>query len=125
MVGYRSLPTDQLLYHQPVLYNLERPTIVEGISTAPTRERGEKKKKRGVKLTNLPIHLVIRNSHIQRTSTISEILGSQDSALLTNQERSRVRVAADIVGTDGQVGDLEVRGAVHVQAFVDDTVFDD
>lgn len=48
-VGYRSFPTDQLLYHQPVLYNLERPTIVEeGISTAPTRERGEKKeKKRG------------------------------------------------------------------------------
>lgn len=46
-VGYRSLPTDQLLYHQPVLYNLERPTIVEeGISTAPTREQGEKKKKK-------------------------------------------------------------------------------
>lgn len=85
----------------------------------------KRRKKRGVKLTNLPIHLVIRNSHIQRTSTISEILGSQDSALLTNQERSRVRVAADIVGTDGQVGDLEVRGAVHVQAFVDDTMFDD
>lgn len=62
--------------------------------------------------------------HIKRRATVAQVLSSQDSALLTNEQRSRVRVAADVVGADGQVSDLEALDAVHVEAFVQHAVLD-
>jgi hypothetical protein len=69
--------------------------------------------------------VVIRHLHIKRGTTVAQILSSEHSALLTNKQRSRVRIAADVVGADGQVSDLEALDTVHVEALVQDTVLDD
>jgi len=69
--------------------------------------------------------MVSGDLHVQSTTTVSKILSCQHSALLANQERSRVRIAADVVGADGQVGDLEALDAVDVQALIEHTVLDD
>lgn len=69
--------------------------------------------------------MVIRNLHIQRSTRVAQVLTRQDSTLLANQQRSTVRVAAHVIGTDGQVSDLEALDAVHVQALVEYTVLDD
>jgi hypothetical protein len=69
--------------------------------------------------------MILRHLHIQSRTTISKILTCQHGALLANQQRSAVRVAAHVVGTDGQVSDLEALNAVDVEAFVQDTVLDD
>lgn len=68
--------------------------------------------------------MVIWNLHIQRRARVSEILSGKYSALLTNEQRSRISVAANVVWADGQVGDLEILDAVNVQALVKDTVLD-
>lgn len=39
--------------------------------------------------------------------------------------RGRTSVASNIIRTDGQVGDLEVLDAVHIEALIEDTVLDD
>lgn len=69
--------------------------------------------------------MVIRHLHVKRRTTVAQVLTSQDSALLTNEQRSRVGVAADIVGADGQVSNLEALDAVDIEALVQDTVLDD
>jgi hypothetical protein len=68
--------------------------------------------------------MVLWNLHIQRLARVSEILARQHGALLANQQRSAVRVAADVVRADGQVRDLEALDAVDVEALVEDAVFD-
>ena len=69
--------------------------------------------------------MVIRHLHVESATTVSKILSSEHSALLANEERSRVRVAADVVGADGEIGDLEALDAVDVETLVQDTVLDD
>lgn len=66
-----------------------------------------------------------RHLHLQRVATVPEVLRDQHSRLLANQQRRAVSVAADVVGADGQVGAFEAFDAVHVEAFVQDAVFDD
>lgn len=39
--------------------------------------------------------------------------------------RGHTSVAADIVGTDGKISDLEVLDTVHVEALIEDAVLDD
>jgi hypothetical protein len=69
--------------------------------------------------------VVLRDSHVQSAATISQVFGGQHGALLTNQQRSAVGVAADVVGADGQIGDLQALDTVHVEALVEHTVLDD
>ena len=69
--------------------------------------------------------MVIRHLHVESAATVSKILSSEHSALLANEQRSRVRVAADVVGADGEIGDLEALDAVDVETLVQDTVLDD
>jgi hypothetical protein len=69
--------------------------------------------------------MILRHLHVQRLTTVAQILTRQDSALLTNKQCSAVRVAAHVVWADGQVSDLEALDAVHVETLVKDTVFDD
>jgi hypothetical protein len=69
--------------------------------------------------------MVLWHLHIQSRTTVSKILTRQHGALLANQQRSAVRVAANIVGTDGQVSDLETLDAVDVEALIQDAVLDD
>ena len=66
-----------------------------------------------------------RDLHIQRTTTIPQILRHQHSGLLTDQERRTVGIAAHVVRADTQVGAFEALDAVYVEAFVQDAVFDD
>jgi hypothetical protein len=69
--------------------------------------------------------MVLRHLHIQSRTTVSKILTRQHGALLANQQRSTVRVAAHVVGANGQVSDLEALDAMDVEAVVEDAVLDD
>jgi hypothetical protein len=69
--------------------------------------------------------MVVWNLHVQRLARVSKILARQHSALLANQQGGTVRVAANVIGTDGQVSNLEALDAVDVEALVENTVFDD
>lgn len=69
--------------------------------------------------------MVLRHPHIERAAAVPEILGREHGALFADQQRGAVRVAADVVRADGQVGDLKVLDAVHVQALVQHAVLDD
>ena len=69
--------------------------------------------------------MVLRNLHVQSAATVSQVFGRQHGALLTDEQCSAVGVAADVVGADGQIGDLQALDAVHVQALVEHTVLDD
>lgn len=69
--------------------------------------------------------MIVRHLHIQRRARVPEILTRQDGTLLANQQGGAVRVAADIVGADGKVGNLEALDAVDVEALVEDAVLDD
>lgn len=66
-----------------------------------------------------------RHLHLQRITTIPQILGYKHSRLLANQERRAISVAADIIRADGQVSDFEALDAMDVEARVEDTVLDD
>lgn len=68
--------------------------------------------------------MVVRDLHVEGRARVAEILASEDGALLTDEQRGGVSVAADVVGADGQIGDLEILGAVHIQALVEHTVLD-
>jgi hypothetical protein len=69
--------------------------------------------------------VVFRNLHVESTATVSQVFGGQHRALLTNQQRSAVGVAADVVRADGQIRDLQALDAVDVEALVEHTVLDD
>ncbi|CAG1983730.1 unnamed protein product [Fusarium graminearum] len=56
---------------------------------------------------------------------VSEVLSNKHSTLLTNEQSSRVRVAAHVVGADGQISNLESFDAVDVESLVEDTVLND
>ena len=66
-----------------------------------------------------------RHLHLQRITTISQILRNKHSRLLANQERSAISVAADIIRADRQVSAFEAFDAVDVEAGVEDAVLDD
>jgi hypothetical protein len=66
--------------------------------------------------------MIRRDLHVERLTFITQILGRQHGALLADEQRSRVRVAADVVRADGQVGNLEASYAVHVEALVEHAV---
>jgi hypothetical protein len=63
--------------------------------------------------------------HVESAAAVAQVLTRKHGALLSNEERSRVCVATDVVGADGQVGDLEALDAVDIQALVKNTVLDD
>lgn len=69
--------------------------------------------------------MVFGHTHLQGTAAVAQVLGGEDGALLADEQGGGVGVAADVVGADGQVGDLEALDAVHVEALVEDTVLDD
>lgn len=69
--------------------------------------------------------MVLRHLHVKSGATVSKILARKHSALLANEERSAVSVAADVVGADGQISNLEALDAVDVEALVEHTVLDD
>tara|TARA_R110002003_G_scaffold63_6_gene5835 strand:- start:8761 stop:9063 length:303 start_codon:yes stop_codon:yes gene_type:complete len=69
--------------------------------------------------------MVLRYLHVERRAAVAKILASKDSTLLANEKRSAVRVAADVIGADGQIGDLEAFDAVDVEALIEDAVLDD
>ena len=68
--------------------------------------------------------MVLGDLHVQSAATVSQVFGGQHGALLADQQRSAVGVAADVVGADGQIGDLQALDAVHVEALVEHTVLD-
>ena len=59
-----------------------------------------------------------RHLHLQSVSTVPEVLGDKHGGFFANQQSRTVSVAADVVGTDGQVGAFETFDAVHVEARV-------
>jgi len=69
--------------------------------------------------------VVVGDLHVESAAAVAQVLTRKYGALLANEERSRVRVATDVVGADGQVGDLEALDAVDVEALVEHTVLDD
>lgn len=64
-----------------------------------------------------------RHLHLQRITTVSQILRDEHSSLLSNKQRGAIRIATDIVWADGQIGAFETGDAVDVQAGVKDAVF--
>jgi hypothetical protein len=74
---------------------------------------------------DLPWRIIIRHLHIERTSTVPQILTRQHRTLLTNKQCSAVRVAAHIIRTDRQISYLEALDAMHIQALVEHAVLDD
>ncbi len=66
-----------------------------------------------------------RHLHPERVPTIPQILRDEHRRLLANQQRRAIRIAAHIVGTDGQIRALETPDAVDVEALVQDAVLDD
>ena len=59
-----------------------------------------------------------RDLHIQRATTIPQILRDQHGRLLADQERRAVGVAAHVVRADTQIRTLESLDSVHVEALV-------
>ncbi len=64
-----------------------------------------------------------RHLHLQRITTIPQILRDEHSSLLANKQCGTIRVAADIVRANGQIGAFETGDAVDVEAGVEDAVF--
>ena len=69
--------------------------------------------------------MVVRNLHVESRAGVAQVLTGQHSALLADQQRSGIRVAADVVGADGKIGNLEALDAVDVEALVEHAVLDD
>lgn len=69
--------------------------------------------------------MVVGDLHVEGAAAVTQVLSRKHGALLADEERSRVRVATDVVGADGQVGDLKALNAVDIQALVEHTVLDD
>ena len=69
--------------------------------------------------------MVLRNLHVQSAATVSQVFGRQHRALLTDEQCGAVGVAANVVGADGQIGDLQALDAMDVETLVEHTVLDD
>ena len=63
--------------------------------------------------------------HLERITTVAQILRDEHSRLLTNEQRGAVRVTAHVVRADREVSALETLDAMDVEARVEDTIFDD
>ena len=74
--------------------------------------------------SNLPRDMISRHPHLERITTIAQILGAEHRTLLTDQQGRAESVAAHIVGADGEIRDLEVLDAMDVESLVKDTVLD-
>lgn len=81
----------------------------------------------GITLCNdhVPWRMIVRHFHVESAATVAQVFGCQHGALLTNEQRSAVGVAADVVRTDGQIGNLQALDAVDIEALVEDAVLDD
>jgi hypothetical protein len=53
----------------------------------------------------------------------AQLLCNNNGSLLPDDQRSRVRVRADVARADGQIGNFESTNAIHVQVRIDDTAF--
>jgi hypothetical protein len=53
----------------------------------------------------------------------AQLLRNNNGSLLPDDQRSRVRVRADVSRADGQIGNFESMNAIHVQVRIDDTTF--
>ncbi len=51
----------------------------------------------------------------------TQLFCNNNSSLLPDDQRSRVRVRGDVARADRQVGDFETTNAIHVQTRIDDT----
>lgn len=51
----------------------------------------------------------------------TKVLSDKGSALLTNQQCRRVCVCAKVVRADAQVDTLQIRSAVDIETFIDNT----
>lgn len=69
--------------------------------------------------------MVVGDLHVQRAAAVAQVLTRKHCTLLSNEKCSRVCVATDVVGADGQIGNLETLDAVDVKALVEDTMLDD
>ena len=58
-----------------------------------------------------PTHLA---THFSDNALDAQLLRDNHGSLLPNDQRSRVRVRADVARPNGQVGDFESTNAVHV-----------
>lgn len=74
--------------------------------------------------SNFPWCMIVGNLHLQCSTRVSEVFRNQHGSLLANEQSSRVCVAANVVGADGQIGNLEALDAVDVEALVENTVLD-
>lgn len=68
--------------------------------------------------------MVVGHLHVQRCTGVAQVLASQHSTLLANEQCSRVCVTANVIGADRQVSNLEALDAVDVEAFVQHAVLD-
>lgn len=73
----------------------------------------------------VPWCVVVRDLHVESAATVTQVLGRQHGALLTDEQCSAVGIAANIVGADGQISDLQTLDTVHVETLVKHTVLDD
>ena len=62
--------------------------------------------------------------HVESGAAVAQVFGGEDRTLLSDQQRGTVRVAADVVGTDRQIRNLETFHSVNVETLVKDTVLD-
>jgi hypothetical protein len=67
------------------------------------------------------VHLTCSTRALSDDTLDAKLLRDNYRRLLPNDERSRVRVRADVARADGHVRDLESLDAINVQARVDDT----
>ena len=58
--------------------------------------------------------MIVGDLHLERLARVAQVLGREHRALLANQQGRRVRVAADVVGADAQIRDLQALDAVDV-----------
>lgn len=78
-------------------------------------------------VTNLKLTrcLVSRDLHLESLTRVSKIFSNEHSSLLANEKSSRVCVAANVVGADGKISNLEALDTVHVESLIKNTVLDD
>lgn len=74
--------------------------------------------------SNLSWGVVGRDLHVQSAAGVAQVLGDQHGALLTNEQSDTISVAAEIVGADGQISNLEAFDSVNVETLVKDTMLD-
>ena len=69
--------------------------------------------------------MISRHLHLQRSSTVAEILSSKHSTLLTDQQSCAESVAANVVWADTQIRDLQALNTVDIQTLVKHTMLHD